>query len=337
MVTKRHTLHDVAKKAGVSYQTVSRVINNHPYVAEETRQRVQAAIDALAYRPNRAAQSLAASATRTLGLATFGLGHYGMTQMMVQVEVTARTAGYDLIFTNLPDATPQDIENAAVYLRRWQVDGFLFIVPLIVMEKLPLKKLCDNRPVMLIGSQHSAPDIFSVAVDQVEGGRLAAQTLLRSGHRRIAVIRGPDAWRDADQRYSGFLATLAADNLSPVVSLEGDWSAFSGYQATRTLLNGGWNFTALFAANDQMALGALHALAEQGLRVPQDVSVVGYDDIPEAAFLHPPLTTVRQDFAALAQLGLDTLLKAVNNETVAERHQLIQPYLMERGSVASAS
>ncbi len=334
MATKRHTLHDVARKAGVSYQTVSRVINNHPYVAEETRQRVQAAIDALAYRPNRAAQSLAASATRTLGLATYGLGHYGITQMMAQAEAAVRAAGYDLILTNLPEATLQDVESAAAYLRRWQVDGFLFLVPLIVMEQAPLKKLCDNRPVMLVGSQHSGPDVLSVAVDQSEGGRLAAYALLRAGHRRIAVIRGPDAWRDAEQRHSGFLAALAADNLSPVVSLEGDWSAFSGYQATRTLLNGGWNFTALFAANDQMALGALHALAEQGRRVPQDVSVVGYDDIPEAAFLQPPLTTVRQDFVALAQLGVDTLLKAISSETAPPRHQVIAPYLMERASVA---
>lgn len=334
---KRHTLHDVARMSGVSYQTVSRVINDHPYVADDTRQRVLKAIEELDYRPNRAAQSLAGHRSRTLGMITFGLNNYGPAQMMINIEHAARQAGYDLIFVNASDAQLGSMRTAVDHVRRWEVDGLLLITPVQGITYAELQALCGNSPIVQICTQpgSSAP---SVIVDQELGTRQVVEHLITVGHRHFAEIRGPQPWFDAQARHDSLQATLADAGLALGLSTEGDWSPHSGYDAACALLrrrgSGAAAFSALVVANDQMAIGAIRALQEHGLRVPQDVSVVGFDDIPEAAFTNPPLTTVRQEFDQMGQQGVEYLIEIIGNPSMPKGQRIIAPHLVLRQSSA---
>lgn len=329
--SRRNTLHDVARVSGVSYQTVSRVINNHPYVSEETRQRVLQAIEELDYRPNRAAQSLAGTKSHTLAMTTFGLSNYGPAQMVINIEQASRAAGYDLILANVNDTDLASLHTAINHIRRWEVDGLLLITPIISTNYAALQALCGNTPVVLIGIG-AGLDVPSVVVDQQEGSRAITQHLIELGHQDICEISGPLMWFDGLERHESWLNTLQAAGLTPGVSLEGDWSAVSGYEAANGLLKIGARFTALVVGNDQMAIGASHALREHGRRVPQDVSIVGFDDIPEAAFASPPLTTVRQEFDLLGKCGIECLIELINNPGAKLSQSAIQPEVILRSS-----
>ncbi len=332
--SRRNTLHDVARLSGVSYQTVSRVINNHPYVSEETRQRVQQAIEELDYRPNRAAQSLAGTKSHTLAMTTFGLNNYGPAQMVINIEQASRAAGYDLILANVNDTELTSLHTAINYIRRWEIDGLLVITPLISTNYEALQTLCGTTPLVMVGVGMGL-DIPSVTVDQEEGARLITQHLIDLGHRHFCEISGSLVWFDALARHESWLKTLDRAGLTPGASIEGDWTAESGYRAARQLLENGEYFTALVVGNDQMALGAIHALRERQRRVPQDVSVVGFDDIAEASYFSPPLTTVRQDFDLLGKLGVESLIEQINNPTVTLTQHVIKPRLMLRSSTQS--
>lgn len=331
---RRATLHDVARHCGVSYQTVSRVVHNHHYVAEDTRRRVLAAIEELGYRPNRAAQSLAGNRTRVLGMLTSGIEKYGPAQVLIHTEQAARAAGYDLIFAHAPDNTLPGMRMALNHLLHWQVDGLILITPTASLRSDETRSLASSYPAVQIGVAHEDP-VPSVGVDQFAGGVLVADYLLALGHRDIAVIAGPVEWLDATERQRGFLTRLRQAGAQPITTVYGDWSAQSGYQTMAELLDSGAIFSAAFAANDQMALGALQALHERGRRVPDDLSLVGFDDIPEAQYLIPPLTTVRQDFQALGQMGIHYLLELIENPNADARQILIPPQLIERRSAAA--
>jgi DNA-binding LacI/PurR family transcriptional regulator len=331
--SRRNTLHDVARLSGVSYQTVSRVINNHPYVSDETRERVQQAIEQLDYRPNRAAQSLAGTKSHTLGMTTFGINNYGPAQMVINIEEASRGAGYDLILANVKDTELTSLHTAINYIRRWEVDGLLVITPIISTNYEALQALCGSIPLVLIGVGVGV-DVPSVAVDQEEGTRQMTQHLIDLGHRHFCEISGSLVWFDALERHGSWLKTLHTAGLTPGLSIEGDWTAESGYQATHELLRRGERFTALVVGNDQMALGAIHALREHNLRVPEDISVVGFDDIPEAAYFSPPLTTVRQDFDVLGKLGVEYLIERINNPEIKMAQRVIKPRMMMRASTA---
>ena len=329
--SRRHTLLDVARLSGVSYQTVSRVINNQPYVSDETRERVQQAIEQLDYRPNRAAQSLAGTKSHTLGMTTFGLNNYGPAQMVINVEESSRDAGYDLILSNVKDTELASLHTAINYIRRWEVDGLLVITPIITSNYEALQALCGSTPVVLIGVRVGL-DVPSVVVDQEAGTRHMTQHLIDLGHKRFCEISGSLVWFDALKRHESWLKTLYTAGITPGLSIEGDWTAESGYQAVYELMRRGERFTALVVGNDQMALGAIHALREHGLRVPEDISVVGFDDIPEAAYFSPPLTTVRQDFDVLGKLGVECLIERINNPDLKLTQRVIKPRLMIRAS-----
>ncbi|MBI5931096.1 MAG: substrate-binding domain-containing protein [Chloroflexi bacterium] len=336
MKRQRYTLNDVAKDAGVSYQTVSRVINDHPSVSPETRLRVQEVIQTLGYRPNKVAKSLVASQSNTLAILTFAMNHYGPTQMVVNIERAAKNLGYDLIFSNISKPTRDQISHALDSLSGRQVDGIISISPVVGIAYEEMLQFCHDIPLVLIDPQFGM-EIPSIIVDQRYGSRIATEHLINLGHHRIAEISGPLNWFGAIARHEQWIETLQQACLTPMMSVEGDWSALSGYEAARRLLKQDSSFTALVVANDQMALGASYALSEQGLRIPLDVSIVGFDDIPEAAFFQPPLTTVRQEFNQLGQIGVRYLLELIQNpETPVEQH-ILYPELVVRKSSAPYS
>ena len=343
------TLRDVALRAGVSYQTVSRVINNHANVADETRQRILETIAELDYHPNKAARSLAARHSQTLALITFGLDFYGPAQMVVHIERAARNAGYDLIFSNVASnmaahlassntstaTSLKNIQAAVNSIRRWQVDGILMITPILEMNYATIARRdsSENIPIVQINGPLGA-QTPSVVVEQRAGSRMMTQHLIDLGHRKIVEICGPLTWFDALERHESWEATLKAAGLAAGASVEGDWTTLSGYKAAQQLLQRQVEFTALVVGNDQMALGALRALHEAGLRIPEDVSVVGFDDIAEASFFEPPLTTMRQDFAILGKRGIETLIERIANPEMSWQQQVIYPELILRASTA---
>ena len=330
------TLRDVARRAGVSYQTVSRVINNHANVAAETRQRILETIAELDYHPNKAARSLAARHSQTLALITFGLDFYGPSQMVVNIERAATMAGYDLIFSNVAAASTKSVHDAINSIRRWQVDGILMITPILEMSYATIasKGKGETIPIVQINGPLGA-HTSSVVVEQRAGSRMITQHLIELGHRHIAEICGPLTWFDAVERHESWEATLREAHLEAWGSVEGDWTALGGYQATKKLLCSSPDFTALVVGNDQMALGAMRALRESGLRIPEDVSVVGFDDIAESSFFEPPLTTIRQDFAALGKRGIEYLIERIINPDLPVEQQVIYPELIERASTAA--
>lgn len=309
---KRVTLNDVARQAGVSYQTISRVIHNHPYVAEDTRQMVLKVIDELGYRPNLTARSLVTNRSLTLGIVSFGASYYGPGQMMAHIERTAETNGYNLTFTSIDDITPDKIRLAVLKMCDYQVDGLILITPLLGIIETNIAELCQATPFVLI----DAPATLAapmVSIDQRQGSHFATRHLIDLGHRHICEISGPLNWYDGQARHSGWVETLVSAGLRPGLSLAGDWTPASGYAAVHKLLDTGEKFTALVVGNDQMALGALRALHERGFDVPGDISVVGFDDIPEATYFEPPLTTVRQNFEQLGTYGVECLIQRIES------------------------
>ena len=331
MKKQRYTLHDVAKRAEVSYQTVSRVINEHRSVSPETRSRVQQVIAELGYQPNMVAKSLAANRSHTLAVLTFGMTHYGPTQMVVNIERTAKELGYDLIFSNVNEPTYDPIRKALDNLTGRRVDGILAISSVVGITYEQMVSLCHGIPVVQIDPQIGL-DVPSVVVDQKYGSRLVTEHLIGLGHTQIAEISGPLNWFGAVARHQEWLATLDTAHLNPMKSIEGDWSAKSGYLAVEQLLKSDPGFTALVVGNDQMALGAMYALQERDLRVPEDVSVVGFDDIPEAAFFHPALTTVQQDFSELGAMGVRYLLEFIQSAETPVKQHCLSPKLVIRQS-----
>ncbi len=328
---RRVTLHDVALQSGVSYQTVSRVVNDDPHVSRATRQRVLQAIQSLNYRPNRAARSLVTRRSQMLEVIVFGGNHYGPSQMVANVERAAHELGYSLILTNVLEVTLEAVGDAIDRLSGRFADGIIFITPLVGLDCDQLATLCGGTPFVLIDTQLGslAP---SVVIDQRYGSQLVTQRLIDLGHRDICEISGPLDWFGALARHESWRATLEAAGLTPGVSVAGDWTAAGGYAAARRLLDGGARFTALVVGNDQMAFGAIRALRDSGRRVPEDVSVVGFDDIPEAAYYEPPLTTVRQDFDALGRQSVEYLVGLIDRPETPLHQRVLYPTLVERQS-----
>ena len=329
------TLHDVASRCGVSYQTVSRVVNHSPQVAEKTRSRVLQAISELGYRPNLTARRLATRRSSVIGMVGINITYYGPAQIMLSIEETAKRQGYHLMFAGVDRPSKAQLTAAITDLRAHQVDGLVLGVPLDGKVDL-IRQLCRPTPFVTLDAS-AAPDIPTVMVDQGHGVRLSIRHLLGLGHRRIACIAGPSGWPAAVARRQAWRQALREAGLKPSACAEGDWSAESGYDAaTRLLRRGADRFTAIVAANDQMALGALRALHVGGLRVPEDISVVGYDDLPEARFFHPPLTTVRNDFAAQGARCVEVLLRLINRQPVELPLLALCTELVVRESTAAA-
>jgi DNA-binding LacI/PurR family transcriptional regulator len=322
---------DVAARAGVSVMTVSRVLNGFPGVADETRERVEAAVAELGYRANTAARVLAGGRSRTLGMIAVEPEHYGPVQLLYGVEDAARTAGHALNFvTFVPGA--DDLPEAVAHLRAAQVEGVIVEAPVDPVVDA-LAGLRTDLPVVVVGGDPALPQ-STVAVDQAAGGRLATEHLLGLGHPTVHHVRGDTGWVDAAQRERGWADALRDAGAPPGRLLEGDWSAAGGYAAGGELA-GDPAVTAVFGANDQTAMGVLRALHERGRSVPADVSVVGFDDTPDSGYLVPPLTTVRQDLREVGQLAVELLLAHVDGPGEPQ-HVLVPPTLVARASAGQA-
>ncbi len=324
---------DVARLAGVSHQTVSRVINNHPSVRDSTRERVQNAIDQLGYRRNQVARQLATGRSRSLGVVSVDSTHVGPVSTVFAIANASRHRDYFVVLAGLTEVDPAHMNEAIDYLMESSVDAILVLAPVFAA----VDALRDGDfavPVIRLGD--SRPEVRSpLAIDQVEGARLATRHLLELGHRSVLHISGPLDWLDADGRARGWRAELDAWGVEAPSIVAGDWSAESGYAAGRHLAARG-DVTAVFAGNDQMALGLVRALEDSGLSVPGDVSVVGFDDVPDSAFFGPALTTVRQDFAEVGRRSVDAALARVHGAVVPDLPP-VSPELLVRASTAPPS
>jgi DNA-binding LacI/PurR family transcriptional regulator len=323
---------DVARLAGVSHQTVSRVLNGHPHVTPATRGRVERAIHQLGYRRNTAARALVTRRHGVLGVVSVGSSNYGPANTLIGIEAAARADGYSVSFVSLEQVDRGSMQGALDHLTGAGVDGILVLSPTRSAVEA-VRGLSADVPVVTISGTTSAGRP-TVVIDQERGARLATAHLLDLGHATVHHVRGPDDWLEAEARVSGWRAELRARAVPVADCPVGDWSAASGYAAGR-LLAARADVTAVFVANDQMALGVLLALSEAGRAVPDDVSVVGFDDIPEAAYLRPPLTTVRQDFAELGRRCLRQLVALIDDRPAGVR-ATIEPELVVRASSAPA-
>jgi DNA-binding LacI/PurR family transcriptional regulator len=321
---KRVSMAMVAARAGVSGQTVSRVANGSPKVDPDTRRRVEQAMADLGYRPNRAARALRTGRTHTLGLVAQTLATVGNSRMLQAVAESAASRGYALTVVTL--GAGGDIDEAFDRLRDQGVDGAI-----VLNEATALARDAAAAGLRLVVVDSPPDERFTViGTDHAVGARTATEHLLAAGHRTVHHLAGPVGSFAASERERGWReALVAAGAVTPEV-VRGDWGSASGHrEAERMLAAGG--VTAIFAANDQMALGALRAIAESGLRVPGDLAVVGFDDIADAAEFQPPLTTVRQDFDALGELAVHSLVSRIESGSDAAP-DLLSPALVIRAS-----
>lgn len=340
---KRPTIRDVAARAGVSHQTVSRVINHDRAVSGPTRDLVLAAIQDLNYLPNGIARSLSSSRTRTLGVVTANISDFAFSQTAAGAEAEARRRGFFLLIGSVADATDEAEERAYLDLMlERRVEGLILDWPTLRIARNPSPPLVVSRvPLVTIAAAADLPSPTVVDVDNRRGGFDATSFLIAQGHRAIATITGPLHWNAAVARLQGFRDALDTAGLAerPVLvqSCPG-WDAASGQEAAARLLAGRPRITAIFAQSDLLALGTINALRASGMRVPEDVSVIGYDDIPVASYLDPPLTTIRQPIrevgALAAKLLIDEITSGVPAASIPARH-LLPTALVIRGSVRS--
>jgi DNA-binding LacI/PurR family transcriptional regulator len=323
---------DVAKHAGVSVMTVSRVLNGFPNVAEDTRVRVESSMEALGYRANSAARILAGGRSRTLGVIAVETDQFGPSHLLSGIEAAARTANHALTFVVLRRPTRDEMQATLEHLRDYQVEGAIVIAPLRAVVDA-VATLGHELPLVMVGGDPTI-SASTVTIDQYEGARLATNHLLDLGHATVHHISGPRTWIDAAERVRGWKDALKGRGARPGTLKVGDWSARGGYRVGRELAQDA-GVTAVFAANDQTALGLLRALHEQGRRVPDDVSVVGFDDTPETEFFLPPLTTVRQNLAEVGEHSVQLLLSLLGHGSGEPVHVGIPPELVVRDSSAS--
>ncbi len=324
-------MRDVAQLAGVSIQTVSAVVNNKPDITQETRTRVLAAVEQLKYQPYSIARSLRTRQTRTIALVVSNIASVAIATMASAAEAHAHSFGYSLTLYN----THNDVERETSYfntaVQQW-VDGVVFIPARGRLGRLDILQAAGIPAVAI----DRIPDAYSgpaVMLDNLKAGRLAGEHLLDLGHRYIAHIGGPMDIRLARERFVGFQQALEARGLaSGSCVMEEAFTCQSGYLAMQQLLTYQPQPTAIFAANDLMAIGAMRAVDEAGLRVPHDISIVGVDDIEVAGFQTPPLTTIRQPFTELATLGVQLLLDILAGKELVQPQLVIEPTLIVRQS-----
>jgi len=311
----------VASRAGVSGQTVSRVVNDSPRVDPVTRERVERAMAELGYRPHRAARALRTGRSQTIGLVVTTLATVGNSRMLQATAEAAAERGYALTLVTAAESVADAFERLA----EQEVDGA------IVLNEASALVPAAERPAglrLVVVDAPGAADLAVVHSDHVGGAAAATAHLLGLGHESVHHLAGPVDSFAAAERERGWRETLEAAGIDPPVVVRGDWSAEAGFAA-----GGGLDAaSAVFCANDQMALGLLRALAEAGRRVPEDVSVIGFDDVPDAANYRPPLTTIRQDFTTLAHRAVDLLVAEIEGRSITDESVVVPTRLVERSS-----
>lgn len=303
-------VREVALAAGVSRQTVSRVLNDHPNIRTETRERVLAAMTDLNFRPNHAARILTTARSRTIGvLAAPGPRLFGPASSIDAIEQAARDYGYFVAVAYSTTHDLRDFESALSHLVAQSIEGIVIVAP---QQRSQEALAAASIQIPSVTLHEFAPTAGErVFAEQVAAARIATHHLVECGHRRILHLSGPEDWSEARARRQGFLEEAQRSGVVPLVSSPGDWSARSGAQISRRALADS-TITAVFSANDQMALGVLHTARALGRRIPDDLAVVGFDDIPEAAYFSPPLTTMRQDFVELGRRAVERLLDDIH-------------------------
>jgi len=324
--SQRVTIKDVARAAGVSAQTVSRVINDRPDVAEETRQRVQQIIDDLGYQPSALARSLIQQRSFTLGVVTAGLKYIGPSRTLNGIAQRAEELGYSLLLKELPSFTALEYQSLIQSLLARHVDGIIWATSEVGDNQDWVTEGISDIPVPTIFlTTHPRPEVFSVSYDNYLGGRKAVQHLIDQGYRHIGHLSGPMAWWEARQRKTGWEDVMKESNLLTCEAYcsEGNWSSASGEQAFRQLVDAYPEMEAVFVGNDQMALGVLQLAARIGRRIPQELGVVGFDGIPETRHYWPPLTTVFQDQNRLGFTAVEKIVEII--ERIREEGEAIEP------------
>jgi len=340
---KRLTIRDVAAAAGVSIQTVSRVLNNRPDVAPETLQRVQEVIRETGYEPNMVARSLTQGRSHILGVVAYGLEYFGPSRVLTEIERQAAEMGYGISLNLILEPETDDVDHVLNALGARQVDGIIWAIPEVGNNRAWSRRTGSELPVpvMLVGGMAGKPYLPSIGIDNAAIGRLATEHLLAGGARNVGIITGPLSWWEALQRLQGWRQTLETHGLaaSDRLIVEGDWMVTSGEQGLYRLLEQCPGIDAVFASNDQMALGVLHAAHRLGRRVPEELSVVGVDNIAEASHFWPPLTTVHQplgDAGAMAVEEIDRLIgkarQSPRSQEAAPGMTLLMPELIVRDS-----
>ena len=325
----RPLMADVAARAGVSVMTVSRVLSGFPGVADPTRRRVEDAVVALGYHANTAARVLAGGRSRTLGVIAVETEQFGPSHMLFGIEAAARATGHLLSFVTL-SRNGKDMAATLEHLRASHVEGVIVVAPVRAVVDA-VASVEDQVPLVVVGGDPRI-SAATVTIDQLEGARIATRHLLQLGHRTVHHVRGPRSWIDATSRMRGWTDALRTHGAPRGPSLVGDWSASGGYAAGARLAADP-EVTAVFAANDQTALGVIRALHDAGRKVPEDVSVVGFDDTPESGYFVPALTTVRQDFGEVGRRCVQLLLSLVDGQA-DERHIVVPAALVVRESAA---
>jgi LacI family transcriptional regulator len=340
VMKKRITIRDVAAAAGVSHQTVSRVLNDRPDVAEKTRRHVLEVIRELEYQPSAIARSLTKQRTLTLGAVTAGLDYVGPSRTLNGITEQTERMGYALLLKELPRFDTQDLRPLFRSLLARRIDGIIWAVAEVGDNRAWLQEQSGKLPVPIIFlTMQLRPGLPIVAVDNYAGGRMATEHLLEQGYRHIGHITGPLDWWEARQRKAGWQDALQAVG-KPEGALhfeEGDWSADSGEQAISRLLAGYPEMDAVFVGNDQMALSVLQVACRRDIRVPEDLAVVGFDGLPEAAHYWPPLTTVYQDQQSLGRTAVEELVRMIETSpksqaAIESKTILLQPELIVRAS-----
>lgn len=335
MARSRVTIKDVAVRADVSHQTVSRVINNKEHVNPHTRSRVEKVIKELGYRPSAIARSMVKGHTFTLGCISPNLTDYIFANMIESAQAEARRQGFFILTGSAP--TIDDVRPLLDEMLNRRVDGLLVLNPRdderyhyllpLVQEGLPIVYL-KNSPI--------DEAVSSVVCDDNNGGYQAVNYLVKLGHTSIATILGLENEECTLDRLAGYRQALQEAGITPDKKLiaVGDWTARSGEQAVRQLLKTKRTFSAIFAQNDRMAVGAIRALQEAGLRVPQNISVIGYDNIPLVSYFTPPLTTIQQPMSEFGRHGARLLIRAVQIPQSKPKQMRLNARLIERSSCA---
>lgn len=335
MKAKNATLDDVALQAGVSYQTVSRVLNGSAHVSAATRAKVDAAITALNYVPNRIAQQLAGKRSYTLGLVTTSLGFHAPSQIASSIKYFANQQGFNVLIAMIDEQQDQGLQASLNELKAQRVDGAIINLPLSAPAAETLVKHNRDIPCLFLDVPPDAR-VFHVMFNPQDGTRASVDHLYQQGHRKFALLSGPLTSVSARLRLQSWQQALAAHKLAPIVSGEGDWSAKSGYYQMLEMTRCPAAFSAVLVGNDQMALGVFSALQQLHLAVPAQISVIGYDDTEDSAFFLPALTTVSQDFNQLGKEAVTRLIASLRGANGNGSGSVMLPtHLVVRQSTAS--
>lgn len=327
---KKPNIYDVAKLAGVSHQTVSRVINNAGYIKDDTRTKVQSAMEALGYVPNAAARALVTSKTKIVGILVSDIVYHGPAGMMHAMEKEARRGGFFAISASVDPQDGKSISQGIEHLRRLGIEGLVVITPQSDSVQA-VERLVTDIPVVFIDSPNPSKE-WSAELDNFAGAKRATEHLISLGHKKIVHVSGPAGWFVSAPRSDGYAAAMKNAKLEPKV-FSGDWTSPTGYEIGRDIDLDSDKVTAIFAANDHLALGLMRAIRQRGYAIPERVSIIGFDDVPEAAYYEPPLTTMRPDFAELGRVAMEMMVGQINSEAARLAETLV-PELIVRESTA---